>query len=362
MVIDVHCHYTLSRRLAGDIPRFSFEPRCDYAGNVEFDSCVSPRVLRKSAWRLTRWCLGLNRLEPGPALDQQVELLYRRHLMADGPVDRFVLLAFDWYHDRHGQRMALPETNDEVGSDIYSSNSFIRQLCRENPERFLLGASVHPYRERAIECIDEVFAAGAVLLKWLPLHQNIDITDPRTVRVLRHCAEIGLPILVHYNEEFTLATNHPEWQGVGPALEILRRLHRQGCMPVTIMAHAATPVTSLGDRVPFEQLKASILGEFRHAPLFADISALGTWGKVGFLRDLARHPELHAKLMFGSDFPVPLGTRRLKRELGGDYPRIRAIESWPQRYARICQYVGMNEIVMEQAADVLPNIPKLVTD
>lgn len=358
MIIDVHCHYTLSRRFAATGPRFSFEPQFDEMGNQELDSCVSPRVLRKGAWRLTRWCMGLDRFEVGAPLDEQVEAMYRKHLLADGPIDRYVLLAFDWYHDRQGRRLRLPETTDEFGSDIYSSNSFIRQLCRQNPERFLFGASVHPYRPQAIDCIDEVFAAGAVLLKWLPLHQNIDISDPRTVQVLRHCAEIGLPVLVHYNEEFTLTTNHPEWQGLCPALQVLKRLGQQGYMPTTIVAHVATPVSAIGDRVPFEQLIEAMLGDFYQAPLYADISALGTWGKAGFLRELVQRPDLHSRLVFGSDFPVPLGTRRFKRELRDEYTGVRAIGSWPQRYARICQFSGLNEIVLEHAGELLPNIPK----
>lgn len=356
MIIDVHCHYTLSRRRAAPRRRFSFEPAFDDAGTPEFDSCTSPRALNKLPWKLMRWMMDLNKPAIGDPLDAALEGLFAQHLLAPGPVERFVLLAFDWYHDHRGRRTPLPENADEFGSDIYSSNSFVRELCRQHPERFLFGASVHPYRPNAVQCVEEVFAAGAVLLKWLPVHQNIDIRDPRSLAVLRKCAELGLPVLAHYNEEFTLTSHHPEWQALGPVLEVLQRLRRQGCMPPMILAHVATPITPLGDTVTFHQCCDALRGAFRTAPLYADISALGTWGKAGFLRELAKQPDLHGKLLFGSDFPVPLATRRFKAELGRDYARVKAQRSWPHRYVEICRAAGMSEYALVHAAELLPNL------
>ena len=132
------------------------------------------------------------------------------------------------------------------GSDMYTSNTLVRAACRAGGGRYLFGASVHPYRENAIACVDEVFAAGACLMKWMPLHQNIDCRDERTKTVLRRCAEIGLPLLLHCGPEFTLATQHREYESVEPLLDALRELRRDGCMPTVIVGARGDAGASVG--------------------------------------------------------------------------------------------------------------------
>lgn len=359
MIIDVHCHYTLSRCRQSDIERFSFEPApadrtTGGAYPTDFDSCISPRVIRKPAWRIARRVLGLG--PPGEALDRQLVERYEQHLLEPGPVERFVLLAFDAVHDDGGHVLPLPERRDASGSDIYTSNSLIRALCRRRPDRFLFGASVHPYRPEALAAIDEVFRAGACLMKWLPLHHNIDVTDERTLAALRKCAEIRLPVLIHMSEEFTLTTQYPQYRSIRPLLAALRQLGRAGCMPPVIVAHVATPVTPWGEREDYELLIEALVGEFRDAPLYADISALLAVTKARFLRTLARRQDLHHKLLFGSDFPVPVGIWALRRDLGRAYRALRAVRSWPQQAACACRTLGLNEIVFHRAGMLLPNI------
>lgn len=357
MIIDVHCHYTFSHRIASSaIERFSFEPAFVPDGPA-LDSFVSPRAMRRLSFRLTRRIAGVPpHVQPGDELDSVLDRFYELHLLAEGPIDRFVLLAFDTYHTGGGARPAPPEHAGQLGADIYTSNSLVRAACRARPDRFLFGASVHPYREHAVACVREVAAAGACLLKWLPLHQNIDIADPRTIDVLRCCAEIGLPILVHYNEEFTLRTQHPEHLPLTPLLNVLRELRLEHAMPTTIVAHVATPVTPLGVEHPHRELIAALLGEFADAPLYSDISALTTWGKIRYLRAMATRQELHAKLLFGSDFPVPVALPRLRFDLGRSYRSIRSNPSWPQQVALICRHLGFNEIVFHRAAALLPGL------
>jgi hypothetical protein len=371
MIIDVHCHYTFTRlREAANRgaaathfdPRRAADAQPDGAAERalhpdSFASCISPRATKRLAWRGLQRLLGLDpRLRPGSQLDDALAGVYRRHLDSPGPVERFVLLAFDAYHDGAGERPPLPESSDEPGSDIYTSNELVRAVCAARPDRFLFGASVHPYRPDAVARVEQVFRDGACLLKWIPLHQNIDIRDARALAVLRKCADLGLPLLVHYNEEFTLATQHPEFRPIGPLLDVLRRLRRDGCMPPVIVAHVATPVTPLGAWGSFEELVIGLLGEFADAPLYADISALAAFSKVRFLRRLAQMQELHPKLLFGSDFPVPPAAYRLRRELGADYSRVIGDPSWPQQYCRIFRAAGFNEIVFHRAAEILPNV------
>lgn len=358
VIIDVHTHYTLTARRADPkIERFSFEP-ADGPQSVAFDSCVSPRAARRWAWSAVRRLLRIDsRLPIGDELDAAMHAAAERHLLeSSGPVERFVLLAFDWYHDDAGQRPPLPRREGVAGSDIYTSNTLIRALCRSHPERFLFGASIHPYRENAVACVDEVFAAGASLLKWLPLHQNIDARDPRSRAVLKRCGELGLPVLAHYGEEFTLATQQRDFVHVRQFLDVLRDLRREARMPPAIVAHVSTPVMPWGDHSSTRMLIDALCGEFADAPLYADISALTTLGKIPYLTSLARRQELHHKLLFGSDWPVPPLGPVLRFAVGRDYSAVRHIVSWPQRIALLCRRLGYNEIVFQRAAEILPHV------
>lgn len=353
MIIDVHCHYVFSRRRLEGAERFSFERQAP-AGEDVLDSFVSPRMLRRFSWRAMAWMMGMRPpIVPGDAIDRRMEEIYQRHLFAAGPIDRYVLLAFDRYHAEDGTCVPIPVRAGQQGSDIYGSNTLIREMCRLYPERFLFGASVHPYRPDACEAIEEVAAAGACLLKWLPLHQNIDVSDPRTLDVLRICGRLGLPLLAHYGDEFTLTTNRPALRSVLPLLEALRRLRSEGSMPTVIVAHVSTPNLPWGDVRSHEALLEALRGEFADAPLYADISALTVWMKIGYLRRLARMQSLHHKLVFGSDFPVPLGLPRLRWDLGREWAEIRQDSSWPQQAARVVRAIGFNEIVLERAAQIL---------
>ena len=356
MIIDIHCHYTFTCRPAEPGERFSFEAACENDDPV-LDSCISPRALRRPVWRLSKRMLGLDPgLGPGSELDDALAKFYEAHHACPNPVDRIVLLAFDKYHDDQGRRPGLPNSRTERGSDIYTSNSLVRAVCRRYPERYLFGASVHPYRANAVACIEEVYREGASLLKWIPLHQNIDITDTRTLDVMRCCARLGLPILVHYSGEFTLATQHREYHSIVPLLKALRKLRDEDAIPVTIVPHVATPVAPWGERRSHNALVKALLGEFADAPLYADISALTSWGKVGFLRKLAARQDLHPKLLFGTDFPIPCALPRLRRDLSNDYQRIRNEPSWIRQAIQVFRRMKFNEIVFHRAGELLPNV------
>jgi predicted TIM-barrel fold metal-dependent hydrolase len=368
MILDSHVHYTLTRRRRDPtIERFSFEPACAAAADRRFDapvraddydSCIAPRAIRRWAWRIMRALLRVDpTLPPGDDLDAELERVYATHMLADGPVERCLLLAFDAYHTRDGVCPTFPEFEFDRGGDIYTSNSLVRALCRKHPERFLFGASIHPYRPNAAHAIDELADGGASLLKWIPLHQNIDCRDERTLAVLRRCAARGLPVLVHYSEEFTLATTHPEYRPLADFLDVLRMLRAEGAMPPAIIAHLATPVMPLGEMRSHRLLLDAMRGDMADAPLYADISAMTATMKLRFLRSIADAQDLHHRLLFGSDFPVPHSMPGLRWMLPGRTYRALAREpSWVQRACGVFRAIGFNEIVFHRAAEVLPNV------
>lgn len=125
-------------------------------------------------------------------------------------------------------------------------------------------------------------------------------------------------------------------------------------MPTVIVAHAATPSFVLQRDGGYRELTDALLGEFADAPLYADISALAAFGRTSWLKRLARRPELHRKLLWGTDFPIPIMLHAFRRMLGTDrYRALQAVPSWIERDLLLKQAIGFDECVFTQAADVL---------
>lgn len=356
MIIDMHCHYALCAAKPTSTPRFSFEQPPESLLPPEsppptaFDTCLSPRALNRWSTRLL--CRAAGWPSPGPALDQILRDFFERHLAQTKLVDRCVLLAFDAYHHGDGACAPVPQTQREVGSDLYTSNSLIRALCRQKPDKYLFGASVHPYRANALETLADVYNAGACLLKLMPLHQNIDINDPRCEAFFLMCRELQLPLLLHYGPEMALKTEHPAFEEVSGLLTLLDDLRRVDAMPPVIIAHMGSPATPWGPWRHYRVLVDALREQFRHAPLYADISALLTWGKGPVLLErAAKDVDLHHKLLFGSDFPVMPALGWLKWKFGRE---IDWTQPWPDLTLQICRAAGFSSVVFEQAAELLP--------
>ena len=359
MIVDVHCHVGYSGRPVDvTIPRFSFEAS-GAVGKSGLDSYLSPRFLERPAWRFVRRWLGIDpKLEPGPQLDARFEAINRQHWSGAESVDRLVLLAFDEYHDDGGAAVGAAQRGQRFGSDLYVSNSLVRAMCTARPDRFLFGGSIHPYRvhagRNACELLEELAQAGVVLIKWLPIHQNIRADDPRTIAFLHKAAQLGVPLLIHYGGEMTLSRQHMEFECPVPMLGVLRQLRAEGALPTVIVAHAATPSFVLQSAASHRALVEALLGEFADAPLYADISALGALGRRTWLRRLARRPELHTKLVWGSDYPIPVVLPGFR--WGLDRPTLRqiaALPSWLEQSLRLSQALGFKACVFTQAAGIL---------
>ncbi|MFQ5491102.1 MAG: amidohydrolase family protein [Phycisphaerae bacterium] len=360
MIVDVHCHVGFSAKPIDEgNPRFSFEADAGPDDPLLLDSFMSPRLLSRPVWRVLGHLLGIDsHLPPGAELDQSIDRVNREHFDRAKSVDRLVLLAFDRYHDDDGRAIGPANRGQPTGSDLYVSNSLVRTMCRAQPDRYLFGGSIHPYRSHqgvnACQMLEELAASGVALIKWLPIHQNIRADDPRTVSFLRAAAALGVPMLIHYGGEMTLARQHMEFEDPGPMLAVLRQLRREDAMPTVIVAHAATPSFPLQSAAGHRRLVDALLGEFADAPLYADISALAAFGRTRWLKRLARHRELHSKLVWGTDFPIPVMLHAFRRALGpGRYRSLREVPSWIERDLLLKQAIGFDDCVFDQAARIL---------
>lgn len=265
------------------------------------------------------------------------ELLREKTLqaVAESRVDYVVGLALDPVYTPDGRRA-------EARSYLWVDNDYVLDLRAASNGRILLGASVHPYdpdfRERVRKYVDQ----GAVLLKWLPSAQQIDLEDPRIGPALEFLADAGpdgrpLPLLLHCGPEYAIPSTDPRttsydylhwstWDNVVNLLRFKKRWYPRNegriraslerglnAGAVIIFAHCGLPYffgSALG-RI-FEHSEARQVASFLRATAqgayagkcLADVSALATPFRKSYFNDVKALPQ--ELLLYGSDFPTPV--------------------------------------------------------
>jgi predicted TIM-barrel fold metal-dependent hydrolase len=341
LVVDVHFHLGVTSARFNEPPHFTFEKPAISDGYAAY---LSPRALSRLGFRVGRWLYGLGGLPPGEELDRRMERVAVENMDAAPSVDRAVALAFDQYHTADGQAVQAAVQTGDCATDLFVSNSYVLHFCRRHPGRFLFGASIHPYRAGALDALRAVAEAGAVLVKWLPIVQNIDITDERTIAFVRLAAKLHMPLLIHYGGEKTLTSAHPEYADPEPLFEVLERLHVDGVSPMVIIAHAAVgtnwPIRMTGY---VRETTAALIGPLRDRPIFADTSAAALLSRAHWLKRFAHSPAIAAKLIFGTDFPIPPSVFSFRGALGPAYDEVSRLPSVVERHLRVHRALGFDE-------------------
>jgi predicted TIM-barrel fold metal-dependent hydrolase len=237
---------------------------------------------------------------------EQVDNDYVARLIADlsglAPGARLMLLAFDYAYDSDGRRLL-------TGSHFHVPNSYARDVVRRHPDKFEWTASVHPYREDAVNALEEAVRDGTRAVKWLPPSMNIDPASPRCDAFYEALARLDVPLLSHAGLE--RAVHVPDAQKLGNPLR-LRRALDHGVR--VIVAHCA----SMGDgedldagpgapRLTNFELFARLMEEPRYEKLlYGDISAMTQLNRIGPALDtVLERDEWHHRLVNGSDYPLP---------------------------------------------------------
>jgi len=235
--------------------------------------------------RVGMWNLRLSFSQPD--LDQRYIAYLLSRIRSAGFLKQVVLLAMDYAHDARGERQ--PER-----TPFYVPNDYVARLAAEHPE-FLFGASIHPYRPDALDELDRVAAQGAVLVKWIPAAQAIALDNSRCRAFYRRLAEHKLALLTHAGEELAVDVAAQEY---GDPRQLVAPLEEG----VTVIA---AHVASLGETDGRSNL--DLLAEMfpRWPNLWADTSGLTLVTRWRALLRIAERTELHARLIHGSDFPLP---------------------------------------------------------
>jgi len=249
---------------------------------------ISRRMLRRPLSRFLAWQYSVDLSKPSDANEFYVKRLLRE-LNRSERVKRAVLLGMDGVYDKDGRL-------DQARTDFLISNRYVLQVAKSHPDSFLAGVSINPQRRDALEEVERCAAEGAALVKLLPNAQCFDPADPRYIPFYRALAKHNLPLLSHVGYEFSLI-GHDQTAGdpkrLRPALD-------EGV--TVIAAHACSNGLFL-----LEPHFQTLLEFVRRYPRFYfDVSALTLPNRVRMLFLLSRHPELHERLLFGTDYPLPV--------------------------------------------------------
>jgi len=211
---------------------------------------------------------------------------------------KVLLFAFENFHDAKGD--AHPEH-----SAFYVPNAWAAKLARDFPARFEWVASIHPYRNGAVDDLKTAISQGARAVKWLPAAMGMDPAAAHCEPFYRVLAESGTPLIVHCGEE--KAVKGSDTQAYGNPLR-LRRALDAGVK--VVVAHCASLGEDLDDdgkvRSSFE-LFLSLMAEPRAKTLLhGDLSAITQRNrKPEVIRQLLQARHLHDRLLHGSDYPLP---------------------------------------------------------
>ena len=285
---------------------------------------ISPKMLKSPLFRFLLWKHGLSPDKPREANRKYVDDLLVE-LRASRQVQRAVLLGMDGVYD-HAGKLAGKET------DFLISNDYVLQTARAHPDEFLPGVSINPQRRDAVEEVHRCADAGAALVKVLPNAQQFNPADPKYTAFYRALVERKLPFLSHVGYEFSLIGKD---QSVGDPGR-LRLALDEGV--TVIAAHAC----SYGLMV-YERFLPVLLTFAKQYPNFyADISALTLLNRFRMLLHLRRHPEVHDRLLFGTDYPLSVmhvaAWGRVR--LGALRSLVRTKNRFDRQYA-VCKSLGV---------------------
>lgn len=246
---------------------------------------TSRTLLGRPSFRYLRWRLGMKGEDEGT--ERALVAALGRELAGAPEVDAAVILAFDAVYGDDGRL-------DEAQTHLHVENDYVIDLVKREP-KMLFGASVHPYRRDAVAELERCAKAGAVLLKWLPITQGMNPADPRCFPLYEALAHHGIPLLAHTGGEKTLP--NIDTSVADPAL-LVPALERG---VTVIAAHCGT--RSAPGETCFVDTFVRMAKE--HERFYGDTSALNLPTRAYAYRKVLDDAAVRAKLVHGSDWPIP---------------------------------------------------------
>ncbi|MEE9330665.1 MAG: amidohydrolase family protein [Methylophilaceae bacterium] len=209
-----------------------------------------------------------------------------------------MLFAFDWFHNEDGK----PNKENSI---FYIPNEYAARIASEHPQYFEWVASIHPYRDDAVDALEQAKAQGARAIKWLPPGMGIDPASPKCDAFYKKAADLNIPIITHTGRESAVQGGN---QDHGNPLR-LRRALDQGVR--VVLAHCASDgddedLDNGNKRIKSLDLFARLMDTPDYQTLaYGEISAITLINHAWAIKTVLERSDWHGRLVNGSDYPLP---------------------------------------------------------
>lgn len=285
---------------------------------------MSEKMIDSFIFRMIYRKLGIDPRKP-----EESNRIYLEKLLKNLSESRFVkqavILGMDGVYDDQG-------VLNKEATEFLIANDYVLDVARRCPEQLKAGVSINPRRRDAIAELERCKTAGAVLVKVLPNAQVFNPADPAFRSYWRKMADLNIPLLSHVGYEFSLIGQD---QSVGDP-DRLRPALEAGV--TVIAAHGA----SFG-LVFYEKYWSTFQALVKTYPNFYwDASALSLMNRFGMLLRIRRHPELWPRMVFETDYPLPvLSFPALAAGRIRGYRELRTVANPFDRQYRLLELLGL---------------------
>ncbi len=219
---------------------------------------------------------------------------------------------------KHLQKSVLfgvDERVDQKGNTLHkditvcAGNEDLLELYTQNSDIIIPFFSINPLRPDALDLIDKYSDLGFKGAKFLQNYWGVDTREKRFAPYFEKLKEKNLPLIIHVGSESSVHSYK-----ACESIDMVKHPLEIGVN--VICAHMALSYTPLGIFKALSQNPKHFNDEYytllqmlqTHDNLYADISALLTPVRAKVLKHLSLQKQIHHKLLFGTDFPVPFTT------------------------------------------------------
>lgn len=295
---------------------------------------VSRSLRRRASFVFMRWRLGVSFFADDERLEREVEAKLVETVRETPELDAAVVLAFDRVYTKDGKP-------DDANTHLYVTNEYAAELVRKHP-KLLFGASIHPYRPDALAELERCVAAGAVLMKWLPVTQDMNPADERCLPFYEALAHHRLPLLCHTGGELTLPYMNAGYADPALLVPALK------CGVTVIAAHCGT--RALPGETDYLPTFCRLAKEYERC--YGDTSALDLPLRSYAYKTILKDEAVRRKLVHGSDWPVIT----VPPALMGPVQALRLLvteRNWMRRDVRIKRALGLGDDYWHRGATLL---------
>jgi len=293
---------------------------------------MSAKLLDSIPFRFMRWRFGLSGNDAGD--ENAIRSLLVVTIAGAEMLNAAVVLAFDAVHDLDGNL-------DAARTHLHVTNDYVIELASRH-RQILFAASIHPYRKDAVAELERCAAAGAVMVKWLPIVQDFNPAHPKCIPFYEALAHLGIPLLSHTGSERALPNLDRSVADPMLLLEALRRGVK------VIAAHCGS--RALPWEVDFVPNWARMARDYEH--FYGDTAALNVPGRGYAFDTILKDERLRRKLVHGSDWPI-LAMPSPFRIGWGSARKLLRDGNWMRRDILIKRKLGFDDAYWHRAATVL---------